>query len=101
MWASFHGGGSSLGLGLGLVLWKQLEVCDTRGSRWKYVGAYGSSLKLPRNIFVEAAIDGSSGASTSTDSGNSHVLPRKLPLTLMGSKSNSINFHVSLEINRK
>ena len=22
------------------VLWKELEVCDTRGSRWKYVGVY-------------------------------------------------------------
>ena len=30
---------------LGLVLWKQLQVCDSRGSRWKYEGhmeAHGS-----------------------------------------------------------
>ena len=40
------------------MLWEQLEVCDTRGSRWKYVGVYGSSWKLPRNAFVQAAIDG-------------------------------------------
>ena len=83
MWASFHGGGSSLGLGLGLVLWKQLEVCDTRGSRWKYVGAYGSSLKLPRNIFVEAALMEAMEASTSTDRGKFHVIPWKLPPTYM------------------
>ena len=58
--SSFHGGSSSIGLGL--VFWKQLEVCDTRGSRWKYVGVYGRSWELPRNIFVEAAIDGSNGS---------------------------------------
>ena len=23
-----------------LILWKELEVCDTRGNRWKYVGVY-------------------------------------------------------------
>ena len=60
-WGSLHGGSSSLGsgLGLGLDLWKQLAVCHIRGSRWKYVGVHGSSWKLPRYIFVEAAIDGS------------------------------------------
>ena len=26
-----HGGSSSLGLGLGLALWKQLDVCDIVG----------------------------------------------------------------------
>ena len=35
---------------------------DTRGSRWKYVGVYGSSRELPRKIFVDAAIDGSNGS---------------------------------------
>ena len=44
------------------ALRKELEVCDTRGSRWKYVGVYGSSWKLPRKVFVEAAIDGSNGS---------------------------------------
>ena len=44
------------------VLWKKLEVCDTRGSRCKYVGVYRSLWKLPRNLFVEAAIDGSNGS---------------------------------------
>ena len=41
------------------VSWKLLEVYETRGSRWKYIGAYGSSLKLPPNLVVETAIDGS------------------------------------------
>ena len=41
------------------VWWKQLEVCDTRGSRWKYVGIYGSSWQLPPHMVVEAAVDGS------------------------------------------
>ena len=54
------------------ILWKQLEVCYTRESRWKYLGVYVSSWKLPRNIFVEASID---------DSGKFHVFPWKLPLT--------------------
>ena len=58
----FHGGSSGLGLGLGLVFWKQVEVCDTRESRWKYVGVYESSWKLPLNILVEDAIDGSNGS---------------------------------------
>ena len=58
----FHVGSSSVGLVLGLVLWKQLEVCDTRGSRWKYARVCGSSGKLPRNIFVEAVTDRRSGS---------------------------------------
>ena len=36
-----------------------LEVYGTRGSRWEYVGVYGSSWKLPPSVVVEAAIDGS------------------------------------------
>ena len=40
---------------------EQLEVCDTRGSRRKYVGVCGSSWKLPPHMVVEAAIDGSNG----------------------------------------
>ena len=87
--ASFHGGSSSLrlgfGLGLGSVLWKQLEVYDTRESRWKYVGVCGSSWKLPRNIFVEGAIDGSNGRF------NFHR-QRKLPCTSMEAFT---NFHGS------
>ena len=35
----------------------ELEVCDTRASRWKCVGVYGRTSKLPHNILVEAAID--------------------------------------------
>ena len=33
------------------VLWKQLEVCDTRGNRWKYTGAFtawSAQDRLPR-----------------------------------------------------
>ena len=43
------------------VLRKLLEVYLARGSRWKYVGVYGNSWKLPPNMVVEAAIDGSNG----------------------------------------
>ena len=32
---------------------KQLEVCDTRGYRLKYVGVCESSWKLPWNMFVD------------------------------------------------
>ena len=61
--ASLHGGSYSLRLRLALVLWKHLEVCGARASRWKYVGVYEIlvSWTLPRNIFVEA-IDGSNGS---------------------------------------
>ena len=46
---------------------------------------YGSSWKLPRNTFVQAAMEGKMEASTSIDSGNLnfHVLPWKLLLTSM------------------
>ena len=67
-------------------------------------GVYGSSWKLPRNIFVEAAIDGSNGSF--------HFHRQwKLPCTSMeastnfhgnsyGSESTSINFHeASMEVN--
>ena len=92
---SLYGGSSSLGLnlGLGLFLCKQLEVRDTRWSRWKHVGVHGSLRKLSRTLFVEAAIDGSNG---------SFHLHRqwKLPCTSMeastnfnGSKSTRTYFH--------
>ena len=60
----FHGGSSGLGLGirLRLVWWKQLEARDTRGSRLTHVGVYASSWKVPPNIIVEVAIDGSNGS---------------------------------------
>ena len=55
-----------------------------RNRRWKYVGVYGTSWKLPRNMFVEeAAMMEAMEASTSIDSGNFHVLQWKLPLTSM------------------
>ena len=81
------------------VLWKKLEVCDTRGSRCKYVGVYRSLWKLPRNLFVEAAIDGSNGRFQFIDNGNFHVLPWKAPLTSLEvnllSPTSIENFHGS------
>ena len=43
------------------ILWKQLEVCDTSASRWKYIGVYGSSWKLTPDVVVRVAIDGRNG----------------------------------------
>ena len=87
----------SLGLGLELVLWNKLEVCDARGIRWKYVGVYGSSWKLPRRIFVEAAIDGSNG---SFHFHRQWKLPWKLPLITMEVNILPPTFmEVSMEIN--
>ena len=57
-------------------LWKELEVCDdTRGSRWKYIGVYGSSWKLPPNMVVEAEFGGSNGSFHPTVSEKIHILP--------------------------
>ena len=58
----------------------QLEVCDTRGTKWNYVGVYGSSWNLPRNVFVEAANNGSNGSFYFHRAENSTC---KLPLTSM------------------
>ena len=60
------------------VLWKELEVCDTRGSRWKYVGVYRRHWKLPRNPLVEAAIDRSFHFRRQW---KLYAFSRKLPLT--------------------
>ena len=46
------------------------------------IRVYGSSLSVPRKIFVEAAIDESNG-SFHFDRRKFHVFPRKLPLTSM------------------
>ena len=63
------------------VLWRQLEVCDTRGSRWKYIGVYdGSSSKLPLHMVVEAE---AMEASISTVSESFHLLPWNPPLTFV------------------
>ena len=91
------------------VLWKQLEVCDTRGSRWRYTGVYRSSWKLPRNIFVEAAIHGSNGIFhfywqrkhpcisilASTNFHASKSTSTKFHGSFHGNKSTSNNFHES------
>ena len=99
-------------------LWKQMEVFNTLGSRWKFVGVKESSWKLPHNIFVEAAIDGRNGSfhfhrqcklqCTSMEAlTNLHIFSWRLPLASMevnllpptcmeifhGSKSTSIDFH--------
>ena len=66
------------------VMWKQLNIYENRGSRWNYVGIYGSSWKIPRNIFVEAAFGRRNGSFHFHDSENFHVFPWKLPLTSMG-----------------
>ena len=92
---NFHGSGSKGSRWtLMEVLWKELEDRDSRGS-WMYVEEYESSWKLPRNIFVEAANDGSNGSL--------HFHRRwKLPCISMetytnfhGSKSTSSDFHGS------
>ena len=96
--------GWGLGLGLELrlrsVLRKQLELCATRGSRWKYVGVYGSSWKLPRNRFVEAAINGSNGSFHFHWQWKLQCTPMKASTNCHGSKNTSTNFHrISLEVN--
>ena len=77
----------------GSLLVEAAGSSNTRESRCKYVGVYGSSWKLPRGTFVEAAIEGSNG---------SFPFHRvwKLPCTSMeastnfhGSKYTSTNFH--------
>ena len=64
------------------VLWKELEVCDTRGSRWKYVGmeTHGSFRGIN---FWKLQLMEAKEASTTTDRGTSHVFPWKLPPTSM------------------
>ena len=91
--AGFHGRSSSLRLGLELVLWKQLEICDTRESRWKYVGVHGISWKLPRNIFVEAAIHGSNGRFHFHRHWNLPCTPMEASTNFHESKPTSTNFH--------
>ena len=73
------------------VLWKQLEVCNTRGSRWKYVGDYGSSSKLPRNVFVEA--DGSNGSFHFHRQRELPCISMETCTNFHGSESTSTNFH--------
>ena len=98
---NFHGSKSNeRRLTLTEVLWNQLGVCDTRGSRWKYVGVYGSSWKLPRNRFVEAAINGSNGSFHFHWQWKLQCTPMKASTNCHGSKNTSTNFHrISLEVN--
>ena len=102
--ARFRGGSSSVRLGI--VLWSQLEVCDARGFRWKYVGVYGSSWNLPQSIFIEAATDGINGtfhfdrqwklACTSTDFLEVNLCP---PTSMEISMEVNILAPTSMEVN--
>ena len=58
------------------MLMAAAEICDTRGSRWKYIGVYGRSWKLPPNVVVEKLqLMEAMEAFTSTTSENSYILP--------------------------
>ena len=90
--------------------WKQLEVCDTRGSIWKYIEVYGSLWKLLPTMVVEAAIDGSNGhlhfhhrrkvPSASMEASNNFHGTKCTSINFFhGSESTSINFsHASKSI---
>ena len=91
--ASFHGG--SFSLGLGLVLWNQQEVCDTRGRFRKCVGVYGSSWKLPRKLSVEAATDGSKWKIPFPPTVEILCTSMEASNNFDGSKSTSTKFHGS------
>lgn len=69
--------GSAGGVYIMEVLRILLEIYETRGGRWKYVGVNGNSWKLPPKIVVGAGT--ASENSTSTDSDNFHLLPCKIP----------------------
>ena len=91
---SFHGSRSNGSRWtLMKVLWKQMEVCNTRGNRWWYVGVYGSSWKLPHNVFVEAAIDGNNGSFRFHRPWKIPSISIKASIKFHGSKSTSTNFH--------
>ena len=95
--ASFYRGSSGLGLelglGLGLVLRKHLDVCDARGSRCESVGVYGSSWELPRNIFGQAAIDGSNGSVHFHRQWKRPCTSKDASINFHGSKYTATNFH--------
>ena len=96
----FHGGRSSLGLGLRLrlVWWKQLQARDTRGStrRLMHVGVCGNSWKLPQNMSVEASIDRSNGRFHFYRQRKFPYIPMEASTNLHGSKSTSTNVHRNL-----
>ena len=75
------------------VMWKQLEVCDIRASRWKYLGVCGSSWKLPRNIFVQSAIDGSNGSFYFHRQGKVPCVSVEASTNFHGPESTSTNLH--------
>ena len=74
------------------VLWKQLEVCDTRGSRWNYTGVYWFSWKLLRNKFVKAAIDGTIESFHFHRQWKRPCISTEASTNFHGRKSNSTNF---------
>ena len=75
------------------VLWNQLEVCSTRGSRCKYVGVHGSSWQLPRNKFMEATIDVSSGSFQFHRPWKLPYISMEASINFHGSKPKSTDFH--------
>ena len=56
-------------------MWKQLEVCDVRGSKWEYVGYLNAHGSFHGIYSSKLQLMGKMEASTSTDSGNIHVFP--------------------------
>ena len=83
-----------------LVLCKQLEVGDTRGSRWKYGGVSRNSWKLPRIIFVEAVVDGSNGSFHFHRQWKIPCISVEASTNFHGSKSTSTNFHGNFHGNK-
>ena len=65
------------------------EVYGTRGGRWRSIGVYGSSKKLPTHVVVEASVDGGKVAEFSPRP--PHHRQWKLLSTSMDA---SINFHI-------
>ena len=79
------------------VLWRELEVFDTRGSTWKYIGVYGSSWNIIRNIFVEAATGGIDGSFHLHRQGKLPCISVKASNHSHGSRTISINLHVDFQ----
>ena len=73
----------------------------SRGSRRKYVGEYGSSWKLPRNMCaLKLQLIEAMEGSTSTESGNFRVFPWKRLLSSMEvNLLTPISMEISMEAN--
>ena len=69
-------------------------ICDTRG-RWEYIEVYQSSCKLPPNMVVEAAPDGSNGFFHFHSQWELQSTSVKASTNFNGRKSTSIYFNES------